>query len=92
MSSQMYTDLIVNEILGAAKNDGKSTVFNFPIVGTLSGGSVIVDALPTPIPFSDFQLLVDDKAETKPLYKNGDRLFIVPANDGNQLVIIGRLI
>lgn len=92
MSSQMYTDLIVQELLGAAGQEGESTVFRFPVVGTLSGDSVIVDALPTPIPYSEFQLLVDDRTDTKPQYQNGDRLFIVPANDGNQLVIIGRLI
>lgn len=92
MSSQMYTDLIVQELVGAAEKAGDSTVLNFPVVGTLSGNSVIVDALPTPIPYSDFQLLVDDRTEIKPQYKSGDRLFIVPANDGNQLVIIGRLI
>lgn len=92
MSSQMYTDLIVKELIGAAKKEGESTVFKLPIVGTLSGSSVIVDALPEPIPYSEFQFLVDDRTEIKPQYKNGDRLFIVPANDGKQLVITGRLI
>ena len=92
MSSQMYTDLIVEKLMGAAGRAGESTVFKLPLVGTLSGDSVIVDPFPEPIQYSDFQLLVDDRTETKPQYQNGDRLFIIPANDGNQLVIIGRLI
>lgn len=92
MSSQMYTDLIVDKLIGASTEGSESTIFNFPFVGTLSGGSVVVDALSDPIPLSEFRLLVDDRKETKPQYQNGDRLFIVPANDGNQLVIIGRLI
>lgn len=92
MSSQMYTDLIVQELLGAAGKAMESTVFRFPVVGTLSGGSVLIDALPTPIPYSEFHLVVDNQTEMKPQYKDGDRLFIVPANDGNQFVIVGRLI
>lgn len=92
MSSQMYADLIIQELLSATEKAGESTIFKLPIVGTLSGNTVIVDALPEPIPYSEFQFVVDDKTETKPQYKNGDRLFIVPSNDGNQLVITGRLI
>lgn len=92
MSSQMYTDLIVQELVGAAEKNSKSSVFKLPFIGTLSGSSVIVDALPTPIPYADFQHSVDEKTVVKPTYKNGDRLFIVPTNDGKQLVITGRLI
>lgn len=92
MSSQMYTELIVGELLGASTEEGESTIFNFPFVGTLTGGAVVVDALSASIPFTEFHFLVDDKTSAKPQYQNGDRLFIVPANDGNQLVIIGRLI
>lgn len=92
MSSQMYADLIVQKLIGAAGEAGGSTIFNFPFVGTLSGGQVMVDALPTPIPFTDFELMVDERTDIRPTYKDGDRLFIVPANDGKQLVIIGRLI
>lgn len=91
MSSQMYTDLIVGELLGASVKEGESTIFNFPFVGTLSGNSVNVDAVGS-IPLSEFRFSVDDRTETKPQYKNGDRLFIIPANDGNQLVVVGRLI
>ena len=91
MSSQMYTDLIVGELLGASVKEGESTIFNFPFIGTLSNGSVIVDAISTAIPLSEFKYLVDYKTDVKPQYRNGDRLVIVPANDGNQLVIFGRL-
>lgn len=92
MSSQMYADLIVDQLLSASSKEGEPTIFTFPFVGTLSGGSVSVDAIPEPIPYSEFNLLVDDRSNSVPQYKNGDRLLVVPANDGNQLVIIGRLI
>lgn len=89
MSIQMYADLIVKEL---SSNSSQSTGFNFALVGTLNGSNVQIDALPEPIPLSEFELLVDDKTETQPVYRDGDRLFIVPANDGQQLVIVGRLI
>lgn len=91
MASQMYVDLIVSELFN---NDSKTNAdgFNFPFVGTLNGGNVQIDALPTPIPLTEFELLVDSKTEVPPTYKNGDRLVILPANDGKQFVIIGRLI
>lgn len=89
MSVQMYADLIVKEL---SANPSQSAGFNFALIGTLDGSNVQIDALPEPIPLSEFELLVDDKIETQPVYKSGDRLFIVPANDGQQLVIVGRLI
>lgn len=90
MSSQMYADLIVREL--ARVNGANSGGFNYPLVGTLQGNDVLVDALSVPIPLSEFEILVDAQTTDPPVYTNGDRLFIVPANDGKQLVIIGRLI
>ncbi|KYG90346.1 hypothetical protein A0U40_18455 [[Bacillus] sp. KCTC 13219] len=90
MSSQMYADLIVKEL---TRGKGAETGgFKYPLVGTLIGDSVQVDALSVPIPLSEFDLLVDERTTIAPAYTNGDRLFIIPANDGKQLVIAGRLI
>ena len=90
MSIQMYTDLIVKDLTKSSALE--PTAFSFALVGTLSGTDVQIDALPTPVPLSEFDFLVDDTSSAQPVYKNGDRLFIVPANDGKQLVIVGRLI
>ena len=92
MSTQMYGDLIIQELTKNAKEKGESITFSSPVVGTLSGGSVRIDAFPEPVPYSDFSFLTDDKTTVKPTYTSGDRLFIIPANDGKQLVIVGRLI
>lgn len=92
MSTQMYADLIVEQLSKAAVAKNQPVTFSSPVVGTFSGSTVNIDAFPEPVPYSDFALLTDDKSSTKPSYKNGDRLVILPANDGKQLIIIGRLI
>lgn len=88
-SAQMYVDLIVGSL---KDEESQSTGFNHALVGTLSGSNVHIDAVSEPIPLDEFDFLVDDAKNAKPNYKNGDRLFIIPANDGNQLVVVGRLI
>lgn len=89
MSVQMYADLIVSELTAAGSTENG---FKYALVGTLNGSNVQIDALSTPIPLNEFDFLVSASQNTRPIYKNGDRLFIVPANDGQKLVVVGRLI
>lgn len=92
MSSQMYIDLSVQALMKAAGTAGESVTFTQPVIGTFDGSSVSIDAFPEPVPYSDFSFQIDDKTTTRPSYQSGDRLVIVPVNDGKQLVITGRLI
>lgn len=92
MSSQMFVDLMVQSLMGEAKKEGEANPFQFPFIGTLAGGIVMIDAIPEPVPLSNFLFLVDDKTTSKPVYEDGDRLLVIPINDGGHWVIVGRLI
>lgn len=92
MSTQMYVDLMMKDILDSAGKKSEVNVFRFPFIGTLAGGTVLVDSIPEPIPLSKFQYLVDYRTTTKPNYTSGDRLMVVPVGDGGHWIIIGRLI
>lgn len=92
MGSQMYIDLMVAELMSESKKEGQVDAFRFPMLGTLAGGTVLIDSIPQPVPLSQFQFLVDDRTTIKPQYTSGDRLLIVPIGDGGHWVIVGRLI
>lgn len=62
------------------------------ILGTLNGPNVNIDGFSVPIPFSEFEHCDVPPSTTIPTYDDGDRLVILLANDGNQYIIVGRLL
>lgn len=63
-------------------------------LGSIQGGSVMVDGFDIPIPLSDVSVLHhwQDSSNTHkaPFYKNGDRVLLVPTTDSHY-VIIGKV-